>query len=59
MIIENISIQLQDTTGNWRTFSVAANHPQRITAEMQALQNRFPGKRVRAVNASNQIVDML
>ena len=59
MIVENINIQLQDSSGNWRTFSVAANHPQRITAEMQALQKRFPDKRIRAVDSSNRIVDML
>jgi hypothetical protein len=55
----DIQIQLQDKTGNWRTFNVAANHPQRITQAMKELAGQYPDKRVRAVDSAGRLVDIL
>ena len=56
---ENVSIQLMDKSGNWRTFATVANFPIRITQEMKNLQNRFPTQRVRAVDKDGKLVDIL
>lgn len=55
----DVQIQLQDMTGNWRTFNVAANHPQRVTAAMKELQAQYPNKRIRAVDSTGRLIDIL
>jgi len=57
-VFENAEIQLQDDTGNWRTFHVTQNNPPLILTGMNQLSNQFPGKRVRAVS-NGRIVDIL
>ena len=54
-----VQIQLQDTTGNWRTYGVTQNFSQQILSEMQQLSSRFPDQRVRAVDMDGKIVDIL
>ena len=55
-----VDIQIQDGTGNWRTFSVTQNIPAMIVAEMRQLKNNYPEFRVRAVdNVSGQLIDIL
>jgi len=54
-----VQIQLQDTTGNWRTYHVTQNNSQRILSEMQQLSSRFPDQRVRAVDMDGRLVDIL
>lgn len=56
---DNIEIQLQDDTGNWRTFHVTKNIPAMIVAGMRQLASQFPNKRIRAVTSEGRIVDML
>ena len=57
--MDQVQIQLQDTTGNWRTYHVTQNNSQRILSEMQQLSSRFPDQRVRAVDMNGRIVDIL
>lgn len=54
-----VQIQLQDTTGNWRTFGVTQNISAMILNEMRNLSSRFPTQRVRAVDMNGRIVDIL
>jgi hypothetical protein len=55
----DIYIQAQDTTGNWRTYSIVINQSQRILSEMRSLQSRYPNYRVRAVDSDGRVVDIL
>jgi hypothetical protein len=54
-----INIQLQDNTGNWRTYNTTLNNSQMILNEMKSLSLRFPGSRIRAVDDSGRVVDIL
>jgi hypothetical protein len=54
-----IEVQLQDDSGNWRTFSVTQNIPPMIIAAEKQLASQFPGKRVRAVDSNGRLVDIL
>lgn len=56
---DNVEIQAQDGTGNWRTFNYVFNDPQRILNEMRQLSNNYPNARVRAVDSNGRIVDIL
>lgn len=55
----DVEIQLQDDTGNWRTYHVTRNIPPMIISSMRQLANQFPGRRVRAVDDVGRIVDIL
>lgn len=57
--MDYIDIQLQDLSGNWRTYSQTVNNSQQILQEMKNLQNRHPDQRVRAVDKNGRIVDIL
>ena len=54
-----IQIQLQDLTGNWRTYSLTQNNSQMILSEMKQLSSRFPDQRVRAVDMDGKLIDIL
>lgn len=54
-----IEIQLQDDSGNWRTFHVTQNVSAMIIASMRQLSSQYPGKRIRAVNTTGRVVDIL
>jgi len=54
-----IQIQVQDLSGNWRTYGRTQNVPAMILREMRAHQGNNPGRRVRAVDESGRLVDML
>jgi len=56
---DNVEIQAQDGTGNWRTFNYVYNDSQRILNEMRQLSNNYPNARVRAVDSNGRIVDIL
>lgn len=57
--MERIDIQLQDSSGVWRTYVNTLNNSQRILSEMRSLQSRFPNYRVRAVDQNGRVVDIL
>jgi len=54
-----VQIQLQDITGNWRTYGITQNLSQMILSEMQQLSSKFPDQRVRAVDMDGRLVDIL
>ena len=57
--MNNIQIQLQDISGNWKTMSNVINNSQIIIAAMKSLKERFPDKRVRAVDVNGRLVDLM
>jgi hypothetical protein len=59
VINDHVEIQLQDNVGNWRTYHVTTNEPQRIVSGMQQLAEQYPNNRIRAVDSNKRIVDIL
>ena len=57
--MDNVQIQAQDSTGNWRTYMVTVNEPQMIFIRMEELQRQFPNFRIRAVTMEGRLVDIL
>jgi hypothetical protein len=57
--MDMIEIQVQDTTGNWRTYSITQNISAMIVMAMRSLKDQFPDQRVRAVDGNGRIVDFL
>ena len=54
-----IEIQLQDQTGNWRTYSVTQNISALIIEALRSLKWQFPNQRVRAIDMGGRLVDMI
>jgi hypothetical protein len=57
--MDQVQIQLQDISGNWRTFHITQNNSQMILSEMKQLSSRFPSQRVRAIDMDGKLVDIL
>lgn len=57
--MDQIEIQLQDTTGNWRTYMTTMNQPQLITIRMRELKSQHPKNKVRAIDANGRLIDLL
>jgi hypothetical protein len=58
--MNDVEIQAQDTTGNWRTYHVTnTNNLQLVLAEMKSLKSQFPNFRVRAVDRTGRLIDLL
>ena len=57
--MDMISIQLQDISGNWRTYQVTQNNSLLIIQAMRSLKEQFPERRVRAVDGNERLVDIL
>jgi hypothetical protein len=55
----SVQIQLQDISGNWRTWQIIINYSQDVISEMRQLQSHYPDQRVRAVDMNGRIVDIL
>jgi hypothetical protein len=56
----DVEIQAQDTTGNWRTYHITnINNSQVVLIEMRSLMSRYPDSRVRAVDRSGRLIDLL
>jgi hypothetical protein len=54
-----IQIQADFGEGRWRTLSHVGNNPQLIANSMKNVQKGHPSKRIRAVDSSGRLVDML
>ena len=52
-------IQIQDVTKMWRTVERVQLNLQRIGYELQAIQRRYPDRRVRAVDNNGRLIDLL
>jgi|688.fasta_scaffold821338_2 hypothetical protein len=57
--MDMIEIQLQDTTGNWRTYSITQNISAMIVMAMRSMKDQFPDKRVRAIDGNGGLIDLL
>lgn len=57
--MDQAQIQVQDDSGNWRTYVITNNNSQMIRSEMRLLKSQFPDKRVRAVDMDGKFLDML
>ena len=58
--MERIDIQIQDETGNWRTYnSIMQNNSALIIMSMKQLKDQFPDRRVRAIDQNGRVVDIL
>jgi hypothetical protein len=58
--MNDVEIQAQDTTGNWRTYHITnINNAQVVLAEMKSLKSQFPNFRVRALNRTGRLIDLL
>jgi hypothetical protein len=56
----DVEIQVQDTTGSWRTYHITNNtNSQIVLAEMRSLKSRYPDFRVRAVDRTGHLIDLL
>ena len=56
----DVEIQVQDITGNWRTYQITNNtNSQVVLAEMRSLKSRYPDFRVRAVDRTGHLIDLL
>lgn len=54
------SVQIQVSfTGNWRTMIHVANNPEAIAQGIRNAKRVHPTKRIRAVDSSGRLVDML
>lgn len=56
---DDIEIQLQDQTGNWRTYHTTINNSQMITMRMKEIKDRHPDLRVRAITRDGRLVDLM
>ena len=57
--MEQASIQILDYGGNWKTVSNVVNNLQRIEFELRSVKSRYPDRRVRAVDQSGRLIDLL
>jgi hypothetical protein len=57
-VIEQVEIQLQGESGNWRTMAVTVNVTAIIRTGMEEVQRQFPGARVRAVDRGGRLLDL-
>lgn len=53
-----ITVQYQDSTGNWRAASYTAS-TNNLIFEMKNAQQAYPNSRIRAVDENDRIVDIL
>ena len=57
--MDGVQIQMQDISGNWRTYTITTNFPTQIRMEMENLQRQFPESRIRDVDMSGRLIDIL
>lgn len=54
-----ISIQFQSANGNWTTVQQVMNDPHNIANALRSAKSTYPSARVRAIDQSGRLVDML
>ena len=57
--MDQVQIQYQDNMGNWITQQVVNNIQPYIIQCMQQVSSTSSGKRVRAVDSSGRVIDIL
>lgn len=56
--MDMVEVQMQDPSGNWRTYSSSQNIPAIYRDNMRQLQWQFPDARIRAVDSNGRVVDI-
>jgi hypothetical protein len=56
--MDMVQVQLQDETGNWRTYSYTQNVPLLYRDNMRQLQWQFPNARIRTVDSNGRVIDI-
>jgi hypothetical protein len=59
MTSSNAVIEYQDALGNWITAVTVPNQPPVIVNGMKSVAVLYPGKRVRAVDQDDKLIDIL
>jgi len=57
--MDYVDVQIQDHSGAWRAVSNVINDLQRIGFELRAVASRYPDLRVRAVDKSGRLIDLI
>lgn len=57
--MDQVNIQYQNKTGSWATVMVVQNLSTNIVIAMRSVAQANPGCRVRAVDQSGRVVDIL
>lgn len=57
--MDHVQIQVQDISGNWRTYTITQNSSQLILMAMKALKDQFPDQRVRAIDENYRLLDLM
>jgi hypothetical protein len=57
--MDMVEIQLQDESGNWRTYSSTQNIPLLYRDGMRQLQWQFPNSRIRTVDSYGRVIDLI
>lgn len=57
--MDQVYVQLQDETGNWRTYSITPNQSLLYRQAMQQLKRDFPNARVRTVDSDGRLIDIM
>jgi hypothetical protein len=52
----NVYIQVQDSTGNWRTYTVTSNNDLLIMNSINSLKDQFKEHRVRAIDEKGMLI---
>lgn len=52
-------VQIQDVTGNWRTVAATQSDPQIYTARMREAATNYPGSRIRVIDQSGRLIDLM
>ncbi len=53
-----VEIQMQDETGNWRTYHLTQNIPALIRVNIDNLKRSYPDSRIRAVDDAGRVLDI-
>ena len=57
--MDYVDVQIQDRSGVWVTVSNVFNDLQRIAFELRSIAKRYPDRRVRAVDKSGRLIDLI
>jgi hypothetical protein len=53
-----VDVQVEDYSKTWFSVSRIVNDSQRIAIELTLVQSRYPGRRVRAIDAEGRLIDI-
>ena len=57
--VDYVDVQIQDHSGVWVTVSNVIFDLQRVGLELRSIASRYPNRRVRAVDKSGRLIDLI